>query len=137
MSLPLPSLPDLDLDYDRYARWLQRSCGKDLALLVCDAAGTPCWSAPQHDDLPAWLAGLAANGFAWGASGDGMQRHDAGDATLLYVPVTVKGKVAGWVGVREAAPDGGAPFAWDALAEGLEDVAAALGDEARRQGELD
>jgi hypothetical protein len=68
MSLPLPSLPDLDLDYDRYARWLQRSCGKELALLVCDATGTPCWSAPQHDDLASWLAGLAASGFAWGAA---------------------------------------------------------------------
>lgn len=138
MSL-LPSLPDLDLDYDRYARWLQRSCGKELALLVCDAAGIPCWTAPGHDDLAAWLNGLAAGGFAWGASGEGMQRHDADGFSLLYAPVTVKGKTAGWVGVREAAapPEGGVPFAWDALAEGLEDVAAALADECRRQGELD
>jgi hypothetical protein len=135
----LPSLPDLDLDYDRYARWLQRSCGKELALVVCDGAGMPCWTAPGHDDLAAWLDGLAAGGFAWGASGDGMQRHDAGGFSLLYAPVTVKGKVAGWIGVREAAaaPDAGVPFAWDALAEGLEDVAAALADECRRQGELD
>ena len=139
MPLLLPSLPDLDLDYDRYARWLQRSCGRELALLVCDAAGMPCWTAPGHDDLAAWLDGLAAGGFAWSASGDGMQRHDAGGFSLLYAPVTVKGKVAGWVGVREAAaaPDGGVPFAWDALAEGLEDVAATLADECRRQGELD
>jgi len=139
MSLLIPSLPDLALDYDRYARWLQRSCGKALALLVCDAAGQPCWTAPQHADLAAWLDGLAAGGFAWGASGDGMQRHDAGAFTLLYVPVTVKGKTAGWVGVREAAAPaaGDVPFAWDALAEGLEDVAAALADECRRQGELD
>jgi len=137
MSPHSPSLPDLNLDYDRYARWLQRSCGRELALLVCDAAGTPCWTAPQQEALPAWLDGLTASGFAWGARGEGMQRHDADGATLLYVPVTVKGKTAGWVGVREDAATGAdAPFEWDALAEGLEDVAAAIADECRRQGEL-
>ena len=137
MPQAILSLTDLDLDYARYARWLQRSSGRALALLVCDAAGVPCWTAPQYDDLAPWLARLAADGFAWAADGDGMQRHDAGDACLLYVAVTSKGRLLGHVGVREDTPGAEAPFAWDALAEGLEDVAAAIADEALRQGELD
>jgi HD-GYP domain-containing protein (c-di-GMP phosphodiesterase class II) len=136
--MSMTSLPDLD--YARYARWLQRSCGKEPAMIVCDAAGVPCWHVPYDSALAPWLAQLAAGGFAWTANGEGMQRHDAGDGTcLLYVPVMVKGRAAGWIGVREDAlpADGAAPFGWDTLAEGLEDVAAAMADECRRQGELD
>jgi HD-GYP domain-containing protein (c-di-GMP phosphodiesterase class II) len=129
------------LDYARYARWLGRSMGPingsdTSALLVCDAAGAPCWTAPEHADLPAWLDRLKETGFAWPCTGDGMQRHDALDATLLYAPLHAKGQLLGYVGVREAHRDE-APFAWDALAEALEDIAAAIADESRMHGELD
>jgi len=130
-STPLP-----DLDYARYARWLQRGAGKALALAVCDAAGLPCWTAPEHADLQPWLAQLKDDGFAWPCTGEGMQRIDAGAAVLLYVPVMHKGQIAGYVCVRDVAGVD-APFSWDALAEGLEDVAAAIGDECRLHGELD
>ena len=134
--MSVTTLPDLD--YARYARWLHRSLGQEPALFVCDAAGSAHWTAPHDASLAPWLAQLTADGFAWTADGDGMQRHQAGGACLLYVPVTVKGRTAGWIGVRESASaEGAEPFAWDALAEGLEDIAAAVADEARRQGELD
>jgi hypothetical protein len=134
-----------NLEFARYARWLGRSAGHAdghaIALILCDAAGQPCWSAPEHPDLATWLAQQKEAGFAWPCSGDGMQRHDALDATLLYVPVHAKGQLIGYAGVRaaRAGVDAGAaaPFEWDALAEALEDVAAAIGDEARMQGELD
>jgi HD-GYP domain-containing protein (c-di-GMP phosphodiesterase class II) len=125
------------LDYSRHARWLQRMTGSDHALAVCDAAGVPCWTAPGHADLEAWLAALNAAGLAWTADGEGMQRHDAADASLLYQPVTAKGQRLGWLAVRATSAAGaGAPFEWDALAEALEDVASAIGDEFATQGEL-
>jgi HD-GYP domain-containing protein (c-di-GMP phosphodiesterase class II) len=134
-----------NLEFPRYARWLSRCMGHPTgdgaALVVADAAGTLCWSAPEYPDLAAWLAQLQEAGFAWPCTGEGMQRHDAagaGDATLLYVPVKAKGQLLGYAGVRVASVAGTqAPFEWDALAEGLEDVAAAIGDESRMHGELD
>ncbi len=127
------------LDYSRHARWLQRITGSDHALAVCDAAGVPCWTAPGHADLEHWLLHLDPEGFAWQADGEGMQRHDTPDATLLYQPVMSKGRRLGWLAVRVTkVPDTAAvPFEWDALAEALEDVAAAIGDEYTTQGELD
>lgn len=126
------------LDYARYARWLQRIGGNEPALLVCDDAFDACWTSPEHTDLPPWLARLKQEGFTWPCAGDGMQRHDAVDASLLYVPIPGKGRLLGYVGVRVARVEGsGAPIAWDALAEGLEDVAATIADECRLHGELD
>jgi HD-GYP domain-containing protein (c-di-GMP phosphodiesterase class II) len=133
----MPNSPLNKLDYTRHARWLQRVCGKDAALFVCDAAGAPCWTAPRHEGLLPWLAQLKDQGFAWSCAGEGMQRHDAGGASLLYVPIVGAGRALGFVGVREEGAGAGVPFAWDALAEGLEDVATAIADECRLNGELD
>ncbi|TWI69749.1 GAF domain-containing protein [Pseudoduganella lurida] len=129
--------PLVNLEFSRHARWLQRITGMDYAFAVCDAAGAPCWSAPGHEALGGWLAGLNTSGFAWTADGEGLQRHDAADAILLYMPVMAKGQRIGWLAVQvpqEASTS--ATLAWDALAEALEDVAAAIGEECRTQGEL-
>ncbi|QBE65465.1 HD domain-containing phosphohydrolase [Pseudoduganella lutea] len=126
------------LDHSRHARWLQRITGADQALAVCDAAGVPCWTAPGHTDLEQWLLHLNPEGFVWQTDGEGMQRHDAPDATLLYQPVMSKGRRLGWLAVRVARVDGAAdaPFEWDALAEALEDIAASIGDDYVTHGEL-
>lgn len=132
------------LDHSRHARWLQRITGSDQALAVCDPAGVPCWTAPGHADLESWLLHLNPEGFVWKADGEGMQRHDAPDATLLYQPVLAKGRRLGWLAVRTARVDGldnrssgnAAPFEWDALAEALEDIAATIADEYTTHGEL-
>jgi hypothetical protein len=139
--MPHKLLPTLD--YTRHARWLLRSTGSEHALAVCDAAGAPLWSAAGHADLAPWLARLSAGGFAWPCNGDGMQRHDlapTGDeagASLLYLPIKAKGQLIGYLAVRSQAGSDDALFAWDALAEALEDVAAAIGEECGVQGELD
>jgi len=140
--MPHSLLPTID--YTRHARWLRRATGAEHALAVCDAAGQPCWSAPGHDDLAPWIAALTGAGFAWPCSGDGMQRHDAPGASLLYTPIMARGALIGYLAVRtaadappESAATSGVPFSWDALAEALEDVAAAIGDDCSVQGELD
>ena len=126
-----------NLDYTRHARWLHRNTGADHALAVCDAAGSPVWSTPDDATLDGWLAGLNAGGFAWPCDGEGMQRHDVDGGILLYLPVVAKGERIGFLAVRAAPGEDGAPFAWDVLAEALEDMASAIADECRTQGELD
>jgi hypothetical protein len=136
MSLDL--LPTLD--YTRHERWLRRSTGSDYSLAVCDATGAPCWSAPGDTTLASWITALNAGGFAWPSTGDGMQRHDAGDATLLYTPIIAKSGLIGYLAVRAdkaATTATDVPFAWDALAEALEDIASTIADDCRTQGELD
>jgi len=133
--MPHKLLPTLD--YTRHARWLQRSTGCAHALAVCDAAGMPLWTTPDDAALGAWLTALGTGGFAWPCDGEGMQRHVAGDDTLLYVPIMARGARIGYLAVRAAPETDAAPFAWDALAEALEDIASAIADECRAQGELD
>ncbi|MCD2519155.1 HD domain-containing protein [Massilia sp. G4R7] len=122
------------IDYARHGRWLQRVTGAGYDLAVCGPDGALLWSADPA--FRAWLDTLRGAGFAWACDGDGMQRHDGADATLLYSPVHGKSAALGYLALRVATP-GEAPMAWDALAEALEDVAAAIADEVAMRRELD
>jgi HD-GYP domain-containing protein (c-di-GMP phosphodiesterase class II) len=123
------------LDYSRYARWLRRVTGLDYDWAVCGADGAVAWAHLPGSFITAWLAALGGAGFAWPCSGDGMQRHDAQDATLLYLPVRAPGGARAWLAVRVPAgqPDSG----WDLLAETLEDIGAGIADELAAKAELD
>ncbi|QOY94526.1 HD domain-containing protein [Massilia sp. UMI-21] len=125
-----------DLDFARYARWLCRITGAEHDLAVCDAGGAVVWAARPDGGIGDWLDGLRAAGFGWPCTGEGMQRHDAGAATLLYQPIQAKGGAIGYLAVRMA-PCATPPTSWDALAETLDDIAAGIADECRLKGELD
>jgi len=125
-----------NLEFSRYARWLRRMTGVDYALAVTDTSGVACYAA-DDGPMPALLAQLAQEGFAWPCSGDGMQRHDSATATLLYLPITGKRGALGYLAIGLPRAGTEAPFAWDALAETLEDIGAAIADECAVQGELD
>ncbi len=120
-----------ELDYTRYARWLRRVTGADYDLAVVGIGGAVAWSSVSGSSIASWLAALAESGFAWSCVGDGMQRHDAPDATLLYLPVRSHGFLA--VRVASTEPDSG----WDLLAETLEDIAAGIADDIASKVELD
>jgi HD-GYP domain-containing protein (c-di-GMP phosphodiesterase class II) len=120
------------VDFGRYARWLRRALGEEPDLAVCLPDGSVLWAAREGSGIGDWLAQLAGAGFGWPREGDGMQRLDAADATLLYLPLGDHAFLA----VR-AALAGSAPLAWDLLAEALEDVRAAVLDETACRGELD
>ncbi len=124
-----------DIDFSKYRRWLQRVAGAEYPMALCGPDGAVL---SGDDGMAAWLAGLAAAGFAWPAEGEGMQRHDADGATLLFAPVRGKRALAGFIAVRAAAmPGQQAPVAWDVLAETLEDVCAGIADECALKKELD
>jgi len=123
-----------ELDYTRYARWLRRVTGHDYDLAVVGGSAV-AWTSLPGSGIEAWLAALADSGFAWPCVGEGMQRHDAADATLLYLPVRSHGFLAVRVVADEAA---GEPVAdWDLLAETLEDIAAGIADDVASKTELD
>ena len=124
-----------DLDYTRYARWLRRVTGVDYDLAVCGAAGAVAWTSQPGSTIEPWLAALGSAGFAWPCVGDGMQRHDADGATLLYMPLRAPAGKRGYLAIRVGA--GEATDGWDLLAETLEDVAAGIGDELATKVELD
>ncbi|MCC2954866.1 HD domain-containing protein [Massilia sp. IC2-477] len=120
-----------ELDYSRYARWLRRVSGTDYDLAVVGSGGAVAWTSLSGSNMADWLAALAASGFAWSCVGEGMQRHDALEATLLYLPVRAHGFLA--VRVAAGEPDAG----WDLLAETLEDIAAGIADDLASKTELD
>ena len=124
------------LDYARYARWLRRITGLDHDLAVCLAGGETVWTSLPESDIGGWLASLCATGFRWPCVGDGMQRHDAGADTLLYLAIRAKGGILGYLAVRTAA-SAQEPTAWDELAETLDDIAAGIADECAVRTELD
>lgn len=124
------------LDYARYARWLRRITGFDHDLAVCLAGGESVWTSLPGSDIGAWLAGLCQAGFRWPCVGDGMQRHDDGAATLLYLAIRAKGGILGYLAVRTPAT-AQAPTAWDELAETLDDIGAGIADECAVRTELD
>jgi HD-GYP domain-containing protein (c-di-GMP phosphodiesterase class II) len=124
-----------DLDYARYARWLRRITGLDYDLAVCRSSGDVAW-ANLPCAIDSWLGELCAGGFAWPCAGEGMQRHDAAGATLLYMPIQVKGGAPAWLAVRTE-PAEQPPAAWDVLAETLEDIAAGIADDLAAKAELD
>lgn len=138
--------PDLltEIAFGKYQRWLQRLSGAAYPVALFDAGGAWCGGEPA---MAAVLAALVADGFDWAADGEGMQRvvvPSAGAAagiSVLYAPVMVKGRLVGHVAidagpVDAGAGDGGAPLAWDLLAETLEDVCAGIADECVMKGEL-
>jgi hypothetical protein len=124
------------LDVARYARWLRRITGADHDFALCLPSGAAVWENLPNDGLQAWLDGLRTGGFEWPCVGDGMQRHDAGEHTLLYSPVRGRAGLLGWLAVRVAAEQP-APPAWDVLAETFEDIAAGIADEVASRSELD
>ena len=125
-----------NLEFSRYGRWLRRMTGVDYALTVTDTSGAIC-HAGDGDGMRKLLADLARDGFAWPCTGEGMQRHDSATATLLYLPISGKRGKLGYLAVGLPPAGAEAPFAWDALAETLEDIGAAIADECAVQGELD
>jgi hypothetical protein len=124
------------LDVARYARWLRRITGADHDFALCLPSGAAVWENLPEGGLQAWLDGLRAGGFDWHSNGDGMQRHDAGEHTLLYAPVRGRAGLLGWLAVRVPAEQP-APPAWDLLAETFEDIAAGIADEVASRTELD
>jgi hypothetical protein len=127
------------LDYARHARWLRRTTGADYDFAVCAPSGATVWASRPDEGIADWLGGLCAAGFGWPALGDGMQRHDAGAATLLYLAIRAKSGKSGTLGylaVRTTAA-AQAPAAWDELAETLEDIGAGIADECAVRAELD
>jgi len=125
-----------DLDFSRHARWLRRTTGADYDFAVCGADGGVRWQQQATSDIGAWIAAQCAGGFAWAQDGDGMQRHDRDNATLLYMAMHGKTGLLGYLAVRVAAVDE-APTAWDALAETFEDIGAGIADEVASRRELD
>ncbi|HUW38531.1 MAG TPA: HD domain-containing phosphohydrolase [Rhodocyclaceae bacterium] len=131
----MPDKALADIDFTKYGRWLRRLTGTDYEMAVCNASGAPVWHSHAAGDLPAWLQQLVAHGFRWHCSGDGMQRHDADDATLLYAPIHCQTGALGFVTVR-AEGTSTVPAAWDTLAETLEDVCAGIVAEHAMKSEL-
>ena len=128
-----------EIDFEKYSRWLRRVTGVAYQVTVCDGAGVPLWSSDASGTFSAWLCTLSAAGFTWPCIGEGMQRHDVSQATLLYAPITGKRGLLGYlvVGTTVASSAEDAPFAWDTLAESMEDVCAAIVDERSTRSELD
>jgi hypothetical protein len=124
------------VDAARYGRWLRRITGVDHDLALCLASGAAAWQSMPDRGIGPWLEGLCADGFGWPCVGDGMQRHDAGDHTLLYMPVKGRGAALGWLAVRVPFADE-APGDWDVLAETFEDIAAGIADDVATKVELD
>ncbi|MFC5477439.1 HD domain-containing phosphohydrolase [Massilia suwonensis] len=129
-----------ELDYTRYARWLRRVTGVEHDFAVCDASGALAWAArggnDSGGDIGSWIGARCAAGFAWACIGDGMQRHDAEDATLLYMAIHGKSGLLGYLAARVARL-AEAPTAWDLLAETFEDIAAGIADDHAAKRELD
>jgi HD-GYP domain-containing protein (c-di-GMP phosphodiesterase class II) len=123
------------LDLGRYARWLRRMTGSAGAVAVCGAEGDLLW----HDGEPIaelCTQRLKAQQFAWPCDGRGMQRHDCGDGSLLfYIPLySGADQLLGHFAVLS---DIAVPAAsLDTMAEVMEDLAAAIGDEYRMTYEL-
>jgi hypothetical protein len=126
-----------EIDFERYSRWLRRVSGADYPLALCGAAGEVFAHNGAGAGLSSWLAALAADGFGWPCEGDGMQRHDTRDDVLLYLPLRGTRGAPAYLAVRAALEPGGAPPAWDALGDALEDLCAAIGDELASKSELD
>jgi hypothetical protein len=124
------------LDFERYARWLRRITAAEHDLAVWLPSGGAVWQSTPDGGMQAWLGALCAEGFAWPCTGDGMQRHDAGADTLLYMPVKRRGAVLAWLAVRVPF-ESPAPAAWDLLAETFEDIVAGIADDAATKVELD
>ncbi|MDB5961851.1 MAG: hypothetical protein JWP59_3145 [Massilia sp.] len=124
-----------EIDFHKYHRWLRRVAGTTSPVALCDAGGGVVAGDAGMAD---WLAALGAGGFAWALDGDGMQRFDGADASLLFAPVMAKAALVGFVAVKAPLAAGeGAPMAWDVLAETLEDVCAGIADEHVMKTELD
>jgi GAF domain-containing protein len=125
-----------DFDYARHARWLGRATGGEHDFAVCLPSGAPVFASRPDGGIGDWIASLCANGFRWSCDGDGMQRFDAAPWTLLYSAIGGQGGTLGYLAVRTAAT-AEPPLEWDALAEALEDIGAAIADEFALRVELD
>lgn len=125
-----------DLDYTQYARWLRRITAIDYDWGVVAADGTVAFTSRADSTLPGLLLTLTSSSFAWPCSGDGMQRHDHPNGTLLYMPVDTQAGRIGYLAVQSAS-DEASLQAWDALAETLEDIVAGVKDDLAARVELD
>jgi HD-GYP domain-containing protein (c-di-GMP phosphodiesterase class II) len=125
-----------ELDYARYARWLRRLTGVEHDVALCLPSGAVLWASRPETGIGAWLEALCTAGFGWPCDGDGMQRHDAGDATLLYAAVRGRCGALAYLALRTG-PAAAAPPEWDALAEALEDICAGIAAELAARLELD
>lgn len=124
-----------EIEFPRYARWLQRMAGKPLPLALIATNGDCIW----QDD-----AGLAEacrdqvqnQGFDWPYTGCGMHSRACGEqGTLFYMPLLARGGQLLGLLVTMVAADVAPPWL-DDLAEIMEDLVAAVADDFHLKTEL-
>ena len=133
----MPDSALAEIDFARYGRWLRRVTGLDYPMIICDHVGVPIWDNYLDEDFAVSLQSLSDTKFAWPCQGNGMQRHDLGNTTLLYAPINTASTTIAYVAVRCQRQVGvAAPVAWDQLAETLEDICAGIQDDFAMKSEL-
>ncbi len=123
-----------EIDFPRYQRWLNRSAGSEVALMVFNKAGVTLWG---EDTAQAAKIGLAI--VAAGTEAAGLHRHDvdAGKTALYQSLGAANDGQLGWLAVvADHFAEHQTPVLIDQLADAMEDIVAGIADERRDKNDL-